>query len=671
MSSNQINTLTSGTINGLNSLALDELTTTSLTAGTMDGDLFFIDRIEANEVIVDTQLRLTNTGVFSVGAVTISDIELTYLDGVSSNIQTQINNINTNNSALTTTVATHTTQIAALQASDTTQNTTLATHTSQISAIQTVNATQTTDINSLNYAVSGQATTLTTHTTQISALQTSDTTQNANISNLQASDTTQNTNITNLQTAVTNLQSSDTTQNTNISNLQTSVSALQTSDTTQNTNIQVLQGRTQNITANSTATSMSKPLIINNTGTSLQMNGNTVNIKAKDFYGIDDKWFMGNDVIERLTITNYENDSIYLRSGCKSDIDGTLGWKPLKIYSLGVSLYRGGTETGNTETFIGTYGANQVSPTDNNFYISGNGANNVNILASSGSVNLNGSTVGITATTSNLGGSTLNMTATTIANLTAPAVVITSNTADIDLNVPGDRAITANTNVLYLGSGTANSNGFYSNLRMLDPTGNNWETQSRAFTESLRSSLVVLQPVAIAVKQEIIRIDIPTTGASNGNVVILGRTQTLTPSTNYTNSVYAFNLGLFLYNNGGSAYFNSSGQWIYNAKQRVSVQFDITFNSLSTGIKIFTTRLFTLPQTGSLNLFSSRPMGVSYNQGGGNPLNNILYVSTGQFIVDISNLNRLFLETQNFFSTSGDGASVTTSGRLTFYLLPY
>jgi len=55
MSSNQINTLTSGTINGLNSLALDELTTTNLTAGTMDGDLFFIDRIEANEVIVDTQ----------------------------------------------------------------------------------------------------------------------------------------------------------------------------------------------------------------------------------------------------------------------------------------------------------------------------------------------------------------------------------------------------------------------------------------------------------------------------------------------------------------------------------------------------------------------------------------------------------------------------------------
>ena len=120
MSSTGINTLTSGTINGLNTLALDELTTNTFTSGTMNGDLFYIDRVEAKEVIVDTKLTLTNTGVILVGDKTISDVELTYLDGVSSNIQTQINNINTNNSALITTVNTHTTQITALQNYDTT-----------------------------------------------------------------------------------------------------------------------------------------------------------------------------------------------------------------------------------------------------------------------------------------------------------------------------------------------------------------------------------------------------------------------------------------------------------------------------------------------------------------------------------------------------------------------
>jgi len=455
---------------------------------------------------------------------------------------------------------------------------------------------------------------------------------------------------------------------TNTSNIATNTSNISTNAT----NIGVLQGRTQNMTATTSATSMSKPLKINYTGTGLQLNGNTTNIKGMDNDGTNNSWFLGEDVMNRLTITNFNQDGIHLRSGAKASNNPSLGWQPLRIYSLGVSLYRGGTETGNTETFIGNYGANQVSPTDNNFYISGNGANNVNILASSGDINLNGSTVGITATTANVSGSIVNITATDTAFVTGTFVVLNANVADINLNVPGDRAISLHTNSLWLGSDTPNNvNGFYSNLRMLDPSGSIWEIQSRAFTEPLRTSLVALQPAAIAIKQDIIRIEIPTTGASNGNVVILGRTQTLTPSTNYVNQVYATNLGILLYNNGGSAYFNSSGEWIYNAKQRVSVQFDTTFNSLSTGIKIFTSRLMTLPQTGALSLFSNRPMGVNYNQTGGNPLNNVLHVSTGQFIVDLSNLNRIYLETHNFFSTSGDGSSVTTQGRLTFYLLPY
>jgi len=67
----------------------------------------------------------------------------------------------------------------------------------------------------------------------------------------------------------------------------------------------------------------------------------------------------------------------------------------------------------------------------------------------------------------------------------------------------------------------------------------------------------------------------------------------------------------------------------------------------------------------------SRPMGVRYNQAGGNPLNTNLYYSTGQFVTDLQSGYKINLETENFFSTSTDGASVTTSGRLTFYLLPY
>jgi hypothetical protein len=110
-----INDLGYPTINGLKTLNLDELDTTILNANTIDGNIIYYNRIEGNEIIVDTKLTLTNTGVIAVGDKFISDIELTYLDGVSSNIQTQINTINTNNSGIITTVNLHTTQIATLE----------------------------------------------------------------------------------------------------------------------------------------------------------------------------------------------------------------------------------------------------------------------------------------------------------------------------------------------------------------------------------------------------------------------------------------------------------------------------------------------------------------------------------------------------------------------------
>ena len=109
MSISNINTLTSASINGLNSLSLDELITTKINSDSIDASQIFYQQIEGIEIIVNTRLTLTNTGVISVGNFEISDIELTYLDGVSSNIQTQINNISTNNSSLVTTVNTHTT----------------------------------------------------------------------------------------------------------------------------------------------------------------------------------------------------------------------------------------------------------------------------------------------------------------------------------------------------------------------------------------------------------------------------------------------------------------------------------------------------------------------------------------------------------------------------------
>ena len=115
---NNINTLTTGTINGLTDLTLDTLTSTTLNSDTIDGNIIYYNRIEGNEIIVDTKLTLTNTGVIAVGDKFISGIELTYLDGVTSNIQTQINNISGQELDFQGQIDTHTGQITALQGID-------------------------------------------------------------------------------------------------------------------------------------------------------------------------------------------------------------------------------------------------------------------------------------------------------------------------------------------------------------------------------------------------------------------------------------------------------------------------------------------------------------------------------------------------------------------------
>ena len=113
------------TMSGLKSLELDELTTDSFISDTIDGNIIYYNLIEGNEIIVDTKLTLTNTGVISVGDYIISDIELTYLDGLDSNVQNQLNDLFKQvqiNNSLTGTVLKHTAYITALQYADISHN---------------------------------------------------------------------------------------------------------------------------------------------------------------------------------------------------------------------------------------------------------------------------------------------------------------------------------------------------------------------------------------------------------------------------------------------------------------------------------------------------------------------------------------------------------------------
>jgi microcystin-dependent protein len=342
MSSNQISTLTSGTINGLNSLNLDELNTTTLNAGTMDGDLFYIDRIEANEIIVDTNLQLTNTGVISVGNVEISDTELTYLNGVSSNIQNQIDNVSSINSGLVNTVNDHTTQIASLEL-------------------------------------------------DVGNLQSNDVLQDADITNLQSNDVLQDADITNLQTTtqnhtidITNLQTTTQNHTIDITNLQT---------TTQNhtTDITGLQSKTQNITsADATSTNTNKPIYSSaqeglriTNGNNKFISGHTTTLNARQFV------IGQRDVGSGLLVFQNETlgGEVSILTGDNGS-GGGLGGSKINLYSNGNRIYRTNFQG---QFLLGEIGASNGN--DYNLYITnGTGfnsiANNINIVNTGGLINI-------------------------------------------------------------------------------------------------------------------------------------------------------------------------------------------------------------------------------------------------------------------------------------------
>ncbi len=87
---NGLNTIETPTINGLRSLTLDQLDTSILSA-----DSIYLSNIETSDIIVDNDIiLLANANIIANGA-TITDVELSYLEGTTSNIQSQLEFLNT------------------------------------------------------------------------------------------------------------------------------------------------------------------------------------------------------------------------------------------------------------------------------------------------------------------------------------------------------------------------------------------------------------------------------------------------------------------------------------------------------------------------------------------------------------------------------------------------
>ena len=168
--------LYSGTINGLNSLDLDTLQVTDINTTNIDGNYFSINTIEANDIQVDNELELTLNGFITIGKntaeqVIITDTQIGYLDGVTSNIQNQINNITIDTTDIETRLIIAEGEIDTLQTDVVALETNVTTLQNDVTALDTRLTTAEGEIDTLQTNVTSIDTRLTTAEGEIDTLQ--------------------------------------------------------------------------------------------------------------------------------------------------------------------------------------------------------------------------------------------------------------------------------------------------------------------------------------------------------------------------------------------------------------------------------------------------------------------------------------------------------------------
>jgi len=79
------NSLSKPSINGLQSIKADDIT-----SGTITSDNLTLGNLEVNDIVIDTDLTMQSGANIIANSKTISDVEISYLDGVTGNIENRI-----------------------------------------------------------------------------------------------------------------------------------------------------------------------------------------------------------------------------------------------------------------------------------------------------------------------------------------------------------------------------------------------------------------------------------------------------------------------------------------------------------------------------------------------------------------------------------------------------
>ena len=124
---------------------------------------------------------------------------------------------------------------------------------------------------------------------------------------------------------------------------------------------------------------MNKPLYITSSD-AFRMYGNHSYLSGWSNVTNNRDWVIGipNVNVKQLLIMNEKLEGIYLQSGSRTG-NTNLGQHKIFTNSNGISLRRGGITISDALIIAGEIGATNSS--DANFYINGNGINNINIDA--------------------------------------------------------------------------------------------------------------------------------------------------------------------------------------------------------------------------------------------------------------------------------------------------
>ena len=170
--------------------------------------------------------------------------------------------------------------------------------------------------------------------------------------------------------------------------------------------------------------------------------------------------------------------------------------------------------------------------------------------------------------------------------------------------------ITLNSNVLWIGSGTVNANGKYSNINMLDAGGQNWETQSSAFTDTIKQNIVTMSDKFL---------NASIFGQNTGKISItknfefIGRasgTTTLANNTVYNNT-FDFNVGLDL-NSYGPNLFGSDGKFQSGiGSMNFTMYFEMAFTCKNSTIRQLKSSII-VKNTSDTNIDNSYTQGIHY-----------------------------------------------------------